>query len=74
MLGEVEVLFSHEDALAEEVLVDLLSVSFWDKPCKKMSVRSRSGDFYVLTLLRVPCALRGIAHNAGITGDLRKWW
>lgn len=45
MLGEVEVLLSHEDALAEEVLVDLLSVSFWDKPCKKMSVRSRSGIF-----------------------------
>jgi hypothetical protein len=32
MLREVEVLLSHEYTFAEEVLVDLLAVSFWDKP------------------------------------------
>ena len=32
MLGQVEVFLSHEHALTKEVLVDLLSVSFWDKP------------------------------------------
>ena len=32
MLGKVEVLLSHEYTLAEEVLVDLLAVSFGNKP------------------------------------------
>jgi hypothetical protein len=72
MFGEVKVLFSHQHALTEEVLVDPLAVSLWDKPCEKMSVRPRSGNLYVLTLLRVPCALRGIAHNAGVILGLAK--
>jgi hypothetical protein len=72
MLGEVEVLLGHQHALAEEVLVDLLTVGLWDKPCEKMSVRPRSENLYVLTLLRVPCALRGIAHNAGVILGLAK--
>ena len=32
MLGQVEVFLSHEHTLTKEVLVDLLSISFWDKP------------------------------------------
>jgi hypothetical protein len=43
MLREIEVLLGHEHAFAEKVLVDLLAVCFWDKPCeKKMSVGPRS--------------------------------
>jgi hypothetical protein len=38
MLGKVEVLLSHEYTLAEEVLVDLLAVSFGDKPSREVSV------------------------------------
>jgi hypothetical protein len=72
MLREVEVLLGHEHAFAEEVLVDLLAVSFWDKPCEKMSVKATFWDLHVLTLLRVPCALRGIAHNAGVVLGLTK--
>ena len=33
MLGKVEVLLSHEHALTEEVLVDLLAIGFGDKHC-----------------------------------------
>jgi hypothetical protein len=32
MFGEVEIFLSHEHSLAEEVLVDLLSVGLGDKP------------------------------------------
>jgi len=32
VLGEVVILLCDADALAEEVLVDLLAVSLWDKP------------------------------------------
>jgi hypothetical protein len=32
MLGEVEVLLRNEYTLAKEVLVNLLAISFWDKP------------------------------------------
>jgi hypothetical protein len=34
MLGKVEVLLGHEHTLAEEVLVDLLAVGFWNEPAK----------------------------------------
>jgi hypothetical protein len=37
MLGEVEVLLSHEHSLAKEVLVDFLAVCFRDKPGEEMS-------------------------------------
>ncbi len=32
MLGKVVILLGNEDALTEEVFVDLLSVGLWDKP------------------------------------------
>ena len=32
VLGQVVVFLSHEHSLAEEILVDLLAVSFWDEP------------------------------------------
>jgi hypothetical protein len=36
MLGHVVVLLGHEHALAEEVLVDLLTVGLGDKPVRKI--------------------------------------
>jgi hypothetical protein len=72
MLREVKVLLGHEHAFAEKVLVDLLTVSFWDKPCEKNVSKATFWDLHVLTLLRVPCALRGIAHNAGVVLGLTK--
>jgi hypothetical protein len=38
VLSHVEVFLSHEHALAEEVLVDLLAVGLGDKPGTKLSV------------------------------------
>ena len=70
MLGEVEVLLGHEHALAKEVLVDLLAVSFRDKPRQEMLAVSPSKSVYILTLLRVPCAIRGIAHNAEVLSEI----
>jgi hypothetical protein len=52
--------------------MDLLAVSFWDKPCEKNVSKAAFSDLHVLTLLRVPCALRGIAHNAGVVLGLTK--
>jgi hypothetical protein len=36
MLGHIVVLLGHEHALAEEVLVDLLTVGLGDKPVRKI--------------------------------------
>lgn len=67
MLGKVEVLLSHEYTLAEEVLVDLLAVSFGDKPSRGSVSGASRRRICSLTLLRVPGALRGIAHNAEVS-------
>ena len=64
MFGKVEVFLGHEHSLTEEILVDLLAISFWDEP-EDMGQRESSfsiGDWRH-TLSRVPGALRGIAYN-----------
>ena len=66
MLRKVEVLLSNEYTLAEEVLVDLLAISFGNKPGWGSVSGASRRRIYSLTLLRVPGALRGIAHNAEV--------
>ena len=41
MLGQIEVLFGHEYAFTEEVLVDLLAVGFGDKPGPVLAASNR---------------------------------
>jgi len=66
VLGEVEVLLGHEYTLLEEVLVDLLAISLWDKPAPAVSSCALPTLVAIHTLSRVPGALRGIVHNARI--------
>ncbi len=36
MLGLVEVLFGYEHTFLEDILVDLLAISLWDKHCREL--------------------------------------
>lgn len=67
VLWEVVVLLGHEYTLLEEVLVDLLSVSLWDKPAMSWLADARVACCLgVHTLSRVPGALRGIVYDADV--------
>jgi len=74
VLGKIVVLLSHEYSLLKEVLVDLLAIGLGDKPAGWVSdlVMQQLVSVEDRTLLRVPCALRGIAHDAGFLGEIEK--
>jgi hypothetical protein len=62
MLGKVEVLLSHEYTLAEEVLVDLLAVSFGDKPGREALAEHLEDESTVLHCCEFQ-ALFGESHT-----------
>jgi hypothetical protein len=63
MLGKVVVFLGHEHSFTEEILVDLLTISFWDKPEDIGQCEQLWGLDQAHTLSRVPGAIRGIAYN-----------
>jgi hypothetical protein len=63
MLGKVEVLLSHEYTLAEEVLVDLLAVSFGNKPGQEVLAEQLLEDESVILHCCEFQALFGESHT-----------
>ena len=45
VLGEVEILLSHEHTLAEEVLVDLLAIGLGNEPESKLAYFPGTGEW-----------------------------
>jgi hypothetical protein len=62
MFGKVEVLLCHEHTLAEEVLVDLLAVSFGDKPGQEVLAEQLEDEFRILHCCEFQ-ALFGESHT-----------
>jgi hypothetical protein len=70
MLGKVEVLLSHEYTLAEEVLVDLLAVSFGDKPGREVLAEYLENESIILHC----CEFQALFGESHTTLKFLGWW